>query len=317
MPDGYLDVAEKVLRAARVPLRCREIVERGHSAGLFAPHLHGARQDRTLQARLSEDIARNAERSRFLRTGPGTFFLKVLFRAGGVPATVRDAYLAKPRRKELQRERILCAQLDVDAVVRGDQESVPLSRLTDSLRAGRYAYVAQGRPDLGSGLIPVHSFVVVHRGNRVLSFRCGKFFPSTDPLYGRRSVGLGGAVRAEDRDMLYESMFGIVANGIAELGYGLGLPKALAEKARYGNELRPFTGVLVGRRKAGASALHVVMTYRCPEGFSPSKASMSVNDLRWIDLLSPLNSYDDYDTTSKFLFGQDYLRDLVLGHAGP
>ena len=316
MADSYLEVAEKVLRAARVPLRCKEIVERGHSAGLFAPHLHGMRQDRTLQARLSEDIARDAERSRFLRTGPGTFFLKALFQAGGSPTPARAAYLAQPRRKELRRERILCARLDVDAVVRSDQASVPLSRLADSLRDGRYVYVAQGCPDPGSGLIPVHSFVVVHQGNRVLSFRCGKFFPSTDPLYGRRSVGLGGAVRAEDRDMLYESMFGIVASGIAELGYGLGLPKALAERARYGNELRPSMAVLVGRWKDGAKALHVVMTYRCPEGFSPTKASMSVNDLRWVDLLSPPNAYGDYDSTSKFLFNQGYLRDLVLGHSG-
>ena len=119
-------------------------------------------------------------------------------------------------------------------------------------------------------------------------------------------------MRAEDHDMLYDSMHGIIANGIGELGYGIGLPKMLAERARYGNEVRPLLGVLVGRRQGGANALHVVMTYRCPDEFAPSKASMSVNDLRWIDLRSPLNTTADYDLTSRFLFDQDYLRDLVL-----
>ena len=39
----------------------------------------------------------------------------------------------------------------------------------------------------------------------------------SDPLFGKRSIGIGGAVLATDVDMLFESLVGIIANGIAEL----------------------------------------------------------------------------------------------------
>ena len=70
---------------------------------------------------------------------------------------------------------------------------------------------------------PVHSFVVVHRDDQVLSFRSGKFRPQTDPIHGMRSIGFGAAVLATDSDMLYDSFFGIIASAVSDLVYGLGL----------------------------------------------------------------------------------------------
>lgn len=139
-------------------------------------------------------------------------------------------------------------------------------------------------------------------GDTVLSYRCGKFSPETDPLRGRRSVGLGGAVYASDRDMLFHDMFGIVASGINELGYGIGLSKELSERARYGNEVRPCLGVLLPSATGRPAVVHVVLAYECPAEFLPSKAALSVNDLRWIDIRNPANTLDDFDETSRLLF---------------
>jgi hypothetical protein len=48
--------------------------------------------------------------------------------------------------------------------------------------------------------------------------------------------------------------------------------------------------------------LHVVLAFNCPPDFVPSKAALSVNDLRWLDLKNPSNALDDFDETSRRLF---------------
>jgi hypothetical protein len=311
LADAYLNIAEQVLLSARTPLRPREIVARAYSAELLPPQLHGLRQDKTLHARLSEDISSNPEESRFFRTSPGVFFLQCFRSDSTLPTSYRGRYLAPPRRKELRKDFIMAVDLDLDQMLRGDGLSISLSRIWDALEAGRYKYLQHGQVRDGTKLLAVHSFVIVYRDEYVLTFRCGKFFPTSDPLYGRRSIGVGGAVFSSDVDMLYESMFGIVANGINELGYGIGLPRRLAERARYHNEVQPVIGVVVRQSDAHQNVLHVVMAYRCPDDFIPTKAALSVNDLKWINAFNPGNSISDYDRTSQFLFSQDYIRDLI------
>jgi hypothetical protein len=158
---------------------------------------------------------------------------------------------------------------------------------------------------------PVHSYVVVHRQSEVLSFRCGKFTPQSDPLHGMRSIGFGGAVLATDVDILYNSFFGIIGNGVNELVYGLGLPRRLAEDARYGNHLRPHFGTVVGSPQNELRYLHVVLSYRCPDDFTPTKAALSLNDLRWVQANNPGNNIDDYDQTSRLLFNCGYIGKLL------
>jgi len=317
LADAYLNIAEQVLLGARTPLRPRDILRHAYAAQLLPPHLYGPRQDKTLHARLSEDISSSPEDSRFFRTAPGLFFLQQFRADPTFPTAYRERYFAPPRRKELRKDWVMAVELDLDQTVRADGLSISLSKVWDILRGGRYRYIPHAQNKQNTRLIAVHSFVVVYRDESVLSFRCGKFFPAGDPLYGRRSIGVGGAVFANDRDFLYESMFGIVANGIKELGYGIGLPRKLAERARYRNEIRPFVGVVVRDSESRPYVLHIVMTYRCPDDFLPTKAALSVNDLRWVNSHNPSNSLEDYDKTSQFLFNQDYVRDYIRAGAAP
>jgi len=289
------------------------MLQLSYATDLVPWHLHGATQHKTLHARLSEDISRNLETSRFYRTGPGRFYLRAFQNDPETPAPLRAEYFAPPRRKELKREAILATVLDVARPPTDRSPVVPLARLRRQLRSGKYGYYPWSDIVGDACLLPIHSFLIVYRDNEILSFRCGKFYPDSDPLYGRRSIGLGGAVFAGDHDLLFESFYGVVGNGINDLAYGVGLPRRLAEKARYENRVRLKFGVLTNRDAGGHSFLHVVMAYECPDEFSPSKAALSVNDLRWIRADQTPNFIEDYDGTSRYLFESGRLVGVLAG----
>jgi hypothetical protein len=136
--DAYLNIAEQVLLACRRPLRPREILQQAYANELLPWHLYGSRQDKTLHARLSEDIARNREESRFFRTAAGVFFLRKFRHDLNIPSAYADEYLAKPRRKELLRDFSLALDTDLHHLIRTDGASVSISLVLECLLQGQY-----------------------------------------------------------------------------------------------------------------------------------------------------------------------------------
>jgi hypothetical protein len=311
LADAYLNIAERVIAAAKRPLRPAEIIRDAYLSGLSPQHLRGPRQDKTLHARLSEDISRSPEASRFVRAGPGVFFLKALFVDPDISAEYKQVYLAPPRRKELRRHRVLTIHKSSAPINWESIEDVSIDRLSVILDKGLYSY--KGHSEIKEDVV-IHSFVVVTDGSMVLSYRSGRYRPSTDPILGSRSIGLGGAVLESDPDMLYESMVGIISNGIDELGYGIGLPGKLAEEARYNGQLRPSAAIVSPCSNDHPTVIHVVLTFRLPTNFSPTKSALSVNDLRWLGAASVPNRPEDYDGTSRFLFESGRLQRLIDAH---
>lgn len=309
MPDSYLDTAERVLLLTRRPMSAREILKFALLQHLLPDHLYGVTQHKTLQARLSEDISSSSERSRFFRTAPGIFFLKSLANQPATPRRFKVIHRALPRRKELKRDLVLT--LRAETLLRGIEGdvSVPLSRIVECLESGSYTYTMW--KNIKYPYIPVHSFSVVYRELMVLSYSAGKLTPSSDPICGKRSIGFGGAVCASDNDILYESFHGIVGSGINELAYNLGLPKRMAEQARYENHLRPFYAMVVQNRSSRVSSLHVVMSYSCPDNFIPATSSLSFRDLRWIETRIPLNNISQFDEVSQRLLSNGRIHEIV------
>jgi hypothetical protein len=300
LADAYLNIAERVLSAQRTPMRPASILRAAQQAGLLADHLFGRTQDKTLHARLSEDIASFRDQSRFFRTSPGTFFLRALQIDPDISEQHKAEFFAPPRRKELRRDWVLTISA---ASIPNEEQCFAIQPevLRALFRAGEYRFrpYSNAREDATTALI--HSFVIVHRGHLILSYRTGRFHSSTDLLYGKRSIGVGGIVLMDDADLLYDSMYGVVENGIDELVYAVGLPLRLAERARYENELHAKTAVATLRTESQPAIVRVVLSYECPDDFSPSKAALSVNDLRWIDPQRPGNTIEDYDLASRWL----------------
>ena len=311
MGNAYLNIAERVLIQARQPMTPAEIIDRAYLEDLVPWHLHGSTQHKTMHARLSEDISRHRDGSAFFRTGPGHFFLRSLKSDPLIPENHKVEFHAPPRRKELRRDTILAIHSSTLFESGVDLARVPLDYIGDCLRQGRYAYSHWTDLHSSNDYTPIYSFVVVHRGCEILSFRCGKFTPRSDPLYGMRSVGFGGAVLETDVDFLYDSFFGIIGSGINELVYGAGLPRRLAEDARYHDHLRPHFGTVIESKNGPNKYLHVVLGYRCPDDFTPAKTALSLNDLRWVWANNPGNSINDYDATSQLLFDRGYIGEIA------
>lgn len=282
-----------------------EIIRLGYLQDLVPPHLHGRTQDKTLHARLSEDVTRN--NSRFFRTGPATFFLHSLLNDPTLPASYRKRYFAPPRHKELKRDPILTLYRDAWNGNGEKTDRIPLSWIETSLSSAQYTYSHWHNANFLPEQLPVFSFVVVHQHDQILSFRSGKLRRDSDTFLSKRSIGFTGPVSIiDDQDLLYRSWLGIVERGIKELIYGLGLPRSLAEDARYGNQVRLHFGVIEGSKR---SLLKIVSSFRCPDEFNPVKTEM--DDFQWIWWRHRANDTSAFDRTSRLLFKTDWLSEVV------
>lgn len=300
MADAYLNLAERVLRDERRPLRPREIIEIGYRSGYVAWHLYGPRQDKTLHARLSEDIARSPDSGTFVRTGAGEFFLRGFLQDHDIPTPYKRLYYAPPRRKELRRDWILC--LKADALV--DLPTVvPATTFLRLVDAQDVEYASHSKVSQGDDVVAVRSFVIVFRDDEILTYRIGKFTASADVLGHPRSIGVGGNVYAGDHD-LFDRWLGTVSNGILELCYGIGLSKRLAEEARYGNAVKPLLGIFSKPSPNFGKTLSLIMSYECPDEFMPTAGALSVNDLRWANPLKITNNLSDFDELSSQILGE-------------
>lgn len=73
----YLELAERIISARGTPLTGTQIINFANEHGVM-PYENYDTVVKTLQARISEDIARYRKKSRFLRTGIGIYFLRRL-----------------------------------------------------------------------------------------------------------------------------------------------------------------------------------------------------------------------------------------------
>lgn len=305
--NSYLDIAEEILRNARQPMSPREILAQAYVQHKVPQHLRGKTQEKTLQARLSEDISRLRERSLFFRTNRARFFLREFLTAPSIPSAFKNEYLARPRRKDLRNERIL-----VFDHVEGESEK---SRFMSTLDLDQvfecqtYRYATWPEVDARAGVVPVFSFVIFHTDEEVLTHFAGQFNDDSHPSKGFRSIGFGSAVRAQDGDLLYDAYHGIIGSAINELVYSLGISREAAREARYENKVRLRCAIVESDERLGRH-IRAVMSYRCPEDFFVSKASLSLNRLVW---MSPNgeSSLSEFDEASQMLLRSDILTKLL------
>lgn len=280
MANSYLDIAEIVLRATRVPMTPSELLDRAYIMGVVPSHLHGATQEKTLQARISEDISRLRELSEFYRTDRARFFLRKFRDDPAIPEIYKTEYLARPRRKDLKNERILAARLKSDS--KSKPQMHEFKAIDDLFRKGKYRYVNWEEVQSVDDLVPVYSFLVVQNEGKILTHETGKFSEPNHPTRGLKSVGFGSVVRVQDSDLLYDAYHGVIGSASNELVYSLGLPRELVRRARYGAEIHPHCGIETSRGDFGRHLL-VALSYKLPAGFEFGAASLTRNRLQWQD----------------------------------
>jgi hypothetical protein len=310
---SYLEIAERVLAEVRRPLSTRELMDEAYIRGVVPPHLHGRTQFKTFGARLSEDILRFREKSRFYRAQPGRFFLSRFLNDTSLPMEFRRPITAKRRTRELKMRDVLCLpKTELERFSAAGGQSVKPS-VMQSLFDPRVLQYASDVESVSQDCLPVAAFVVVMRNTFALSYRQGRYRESRDSFQEKRSIGFTTYVSGHDNSLFDGADHGSARAGLAAMAIDLDL-----HTGRDGFALNASSELLFFVEpccEGEPSAILAVVKYEVADEFEPLTKRLAINDLRWENLERGINNIEDFDPWSKHIIS--YQRDQLLGiHGG-
>ena len=284
----------------RCPLSAKDILDKALTADGLPPHLYGRTPHKTLQARLSEDILSRRSRSQFFRTEAGKFFLREFLEDPTVPDEMKTEYPAPRRSLQLENRSVLAVSRQAWTCKFDRKTVVDAEDFRKRFDDCELEYLSTEELKEKVDYLPVLSFVLVHRDMRVLSYLIGRLRGGGDPLNRPRSIGFGGFVLEDHRDITYDAFFGILESGITILADGVGMPLEIAEKARYEGELIPRTCV-ISKTHLGEEAIFAIADYKCNGTFDPGRPNLSFTGLKWLERSNMPNDVSNFDPVSLLL----------------
>lgn len=294
--SSYLDIAEKVLELRRRPMGAHAILKEAYLLDFVPTHLHGETQHKTLHARVAEDIVRSRDRSRFVRTSPGKFFLRSLLTDESIPAEFRRTMTARRRKRQLTREPVLCVRkgsLNTLAKVCKHHEQPALERLRDRGDLAYFEY--KSRPD---DHVPIWAFVSLYRDDSILSYRMGRYRTDDDGLAGKRTVGFSSLITEKQQTLFNHCDLGVLEAGVTALSMDLDFPLGVETLEA---QTSPVPAMLIIREKVDVTAVLLAYETKCPNWFEPTTKRLSMNDLKWLPFRVSPNYLDDFDNWTKAL----------------
>ncbi len=294
--DSYLKLAEQVLKHVRRPLGPRAILNAAYLGDLVPAALYGKTQHKTLQARLSEDILANRDRSAFFRCAPGKFFLRELIHDTTLPIEYRTPIVARRRSRELQSRAVLAFKLaDLEAVRSGHSFDAHL--VHGLIADGRYSYVDPKAPPDGFAL--VWSFVVVLRQIEILTYRLGRYREERDAFFNRRTVGFFTLISPQDSSLFDVVDAGISSTGLRAAKMDLDILHDAPEHKTFADCAAQTRFVLVSGKCDAPASLLSLIPFECPDWFEPTKRRLAINDLSWMSTETQPNNLDDFEPWSR------------------
>lgn len=292
--DSYLDIARIVLRAQRRPMGAKSILAAARKADILPEHLHGKTQQKTLQARLSEDILHSREASLFYRTEPGQFGLKEFLADPDFPAKWKVEFPARRRTRDLKRPDSLAIRRAMAASL----ENIAISMSEFSKRLdGSDAVAAMHPKDMKErGYCAIWTFSVVRRGDQVLAYRIGRYRDDRDTFANRRSIGFPGALAADDASLFSTDRLGIRDCSVAVLQQDLDL--SLATFERSDEQIPKIECVTALADMDGHLDLVIVLLWESPDWFEPTTKRLSLNNPDWLRTCALPNDIDDFEPWS-------------------
>jgi hypothetical protein len=305
--NSYLSIARMVLQSVRRPLTPRQIMAEAYKNGYVPSHLHGRTQHKTLQARLSEDILNQRERSAFFRTAPGKFFLREFIDDERIPIQFRTPIVARRRIRDLPKKGILALKrLAIEAIFHDDD--LTEQEFYDIAHSNQVRYLKNPQ-EIRSDDILVWSFVIVSRGNQVLSYRQGQYREGRDAFKQKRCVGFYNLVTEDGFTLFDQDDHGVLSSGIKAVSMDLDLPAASLQEAG-GLSRKGFVYAMTDDH----CDLLGIIKCECPEWFEPLGRRLSLNDLAWLDATHSPNDPDDFDPWSQLILRR--MRDQFLAING-
>jgi HB1, ASXL, restriction endonuclease HTH domain len=291
--DSYLEIAKSILRLSRRPLSARAILNAAFDKGLVPYHLHGTTQHKTLQARLSESIINDKERSPFFRTSPGRFFLREFLEDNSIPWEFRRPISTRRRKRELSPGPSLAINFeDLRKHTNGDA-IFKKSDIISYLNRDKFIYVdASEKPQNYSF---IRSFVYVKKKNHVLTYRPGKYREDRYYFHNVRTFGFSSLVDIEKRDLFTWRDFGILFAGVSAVQIDLNIP---SDSIDIDNIAKLLTFVKTSKEDETPEMLAAI-EFKCPDWFEPTTRRLAINDLTWEPIGNLLNQIDDFDPWSQ------------------
>jgi predicted NUDIX family phosphoesterase len=297
----YLDVAERVLAKHGRPLRSRDLVSLGIEDG-FVESWDSKTPQKSMQARLSIDILRKGEESRFIRTKRGRFYLRGLLSAplsrhhDLFSITEESPNYAQPFTTN---RRIYPTPLEnVLTVSQGHYRKfldfqglhyLAPKRLYQLINPNSTSYVSRIYAETIDDRKQVLTYIIVTHRKKVLSFRRGSYSNIAAFLRGSRCIGFGGHVTEHDHNLFSHDDLGVASSALRELIEEIqpsGDSSSLERRKIYDGNLI-YRGILnddssdVGRRHVAVVYEYAVKDWSVWS--KPQRGEKSVNQLEWID----------------------------------
>lgn len=283
MGSEFLQVARVALAKVGQPMAIREIMRFARENQLLSDSLAGKTPEQTLKSKLSQEIRKNASNSEFVRTAPGTFYLRNLLTSDDT------VYSAVPWKKTAGGERVLVfdrAWLDACGAFQGILKRGAFRLQTRLLNEKQCKYLPRLEAESDNHHKQVLTYVLIKRSDgALLSFRRGNYTNAEEFLRGSRCIGFGGHVRETDRGLFTQYGMGVTECAIREVSEEIELSRVDQSRLADENGLE-LIGVLnddssdVGRR-------HIAFVYAFilshPDNIS--RGEQSVTQLSWLDPL--------------------------------
>jgi hypothetical protein len=290
--DAYLHLAEQVLSSVRRPMSSKDILRSAFIMGLVPEHLHGRTQHKTLTARLSVDILKFKQKSRFFRPWPGGFFLNKFLKDDSLPLEYRVPIIARRRARELKKEYAAYLTYD-DILYFSKNHFIANNNFRRIVYDSRIGYSLRG--DFGDGQIPIWTFGVVCRGEYILTYRKGKYKDGRESFAGFRSIGFTSPLTHDDYTLFDRRDHGVTSNAITTIAMDLDLEYSpvLAEFETKSK----FLGCAICDLDGQKSAIAVVRVI-APKEFSAFSKRLAINDLSWVHATNLRQRLPDLDPWS-------------------
>lgn len=290
--NSYLQLAEAVLNKTNQPLSASEILEAAYRLQLVPEHLFGKTQHKTLQARLSEDLLRNRERTAFARVAPGRFVLRSRL---GVEDQSSEEFIAPLRAYQLKKFDVICADREeLESIWKESESFVPLT----SVLAAFSKQVPLVEAEKSLQLVHLRLLVSIKSLGRVLTVNSQR-----DPSYGQgRSFGFLGYLKGVDIDLFSRDHLGLKEASFRTLQEQTGLPRQLVEQIIKTVELDAIDCLSLLDSSEAQNSVVVLTSFECdqPEEFAsyiPAHRSP-----RWVRLPSEINDLDSLEPLSQKIF---------------
>lgn len=284
MANSYLDIAYKVLAEVKTPLGVREILAHAHLQGVVPPHLYGKTQQKTLGARLSEDIRRHGFRSQFYRTQAGRYFLSELRAANETPRGFRDIYFAPRRDRQLRREKILTFSADCQC----DWHDLREQQIAALLHDGTARYQSKRLADRDVAVVQLIVYVVVIKDDFVLASSSKRRKHLTEQV----SIGFRGNLTDVDNDLFNTEELGLRNASMRILHDEIGLSQRHADQLRTQNSLQLRHFIKIEGASEQYRHVAAIVRFVAPSDFRPLK---NLSRLAWMDTRSIPNDISKFD----------------------